>query len=62
MFGVFCCLFALFFSCSLSLDYHGNVDMYTSEAVAKVSARGTYRIVYPFGIFCDSFVNAVFLV
>lgn len=36
--------------------------MYTSEAVAKVSARDTYRIVYPFRIFCDSFVNAVFLV
>lgn len=63
IFGFFCCcLFVLFFFYSLSLDYHGNVDTYTSEAVVKVSARGTYRIVCPLGIFCDSFVNADFLV
>lgn len=55
----FVCSFA--FS-SLSLDYHGNVDMDTSEVVARFSTRGTYRILCPLGNFCDFFVNALFLV
>lgn len=61
------CGFLILFVCfdflfSLLLDYHGNVHMYASVAIAKVSVRSIYRIVCPLGIFCDSFVNAVFLV